>query len=90
MSLTNISEYAINRFTTETNRLYSVVETQLAKQPYISGESFGIADIKGFGWMKFAEMTGIELQPYPNIKKWLEKIEARPGVKAGLDKAKGN
>ena len=49
------SPYAINRYLNETKRLYSVLESRLAKQDYLDGK-YGIADIKAFPWFVLAFM----------------------------------
>lgn len=35
--------------------------------------------------MNWAEWAGIELDPFPKVKKWLDTINERPAVKRGLD-----
>lgn len=42
--------YAVTRYMNESKRLFSVVESRLAKSEYIAGTSYGIADIKIFPW----------------------------------------
>ncbi|KAJ6518117.1 glutathione S-transferase [Mycena vitilis] len=76
--------YAINRYLDETKRLYSVLESALSKSEYLAGPTYGIADIKAFGWVRIAPRTGVDLAPFPKLSAWVEKIEARPAVKEGL------
>ncbi|BDX21585.1 thiol:disulfide oxidoreductase [Polynucleobacter sp. TUM22923] len=45
-------EYAINRYTNEAKRLYSVIDHQLKDHPYIAGKSYSIADIAIFPWTR--------------------------------------
>ncbi|EJD41886.1 hypothetical protein AURDEDRAFT_115307 [Auricularia subglabra TFB-10046 SS5] len=48
-----ISEYAINRYTTEEKRLLSVLEARLKDREYLAGPGEGnytIADINAFPW----------------------------------------
>jgi glutathione S-transferase len=78
------SPYAINRYLNETKRLYSVLESALEKSEYLAGPTYGIADIKAFGWVRIAPRTGVELAPFPKLTAWLKKIEERPAVKEGL------
>ncbi|EJD05221.1 glutathione S-transferase [Fomitiporia mediterranea MF3/22] len=75
--------YAINRYLNETKRLYGVLESHLSKHEYLV-DTYSIADIKTFGWVRIAERTGVSLSEFPNLKKYVERIEARPAVKAGL------
>lgn len=81
--VTSHSPYAINRYLNETKRLYGVLETQLQGKEFVLG-TYGIADIKIFGWARYATRTGLSLDDFPNIKAWVERIEARPAVKAGI------
>ncbi|KIP12298.1 hypothetical protein PHLGIDRAFT_51501, partial [Phlebiopsis gigantea 11061_1 CR5-6] len=74
--------YAITRYTNETKRLYAVLETQLEGREYLLG-TYGIADIKAFGWVRAAPRLQISLDEFPRVKAWVERIEARPAVQAG-------
>jgi glutathione S-transferase len=42
-------------------------------------------DLTCFGWVNWAELAGVELDPFPKVKKWLDTINERPAVKRGLD-----
>ena len=44
------NEYAINRFTMEVKRQLDVLEKQLAKNKYICGDKYTIADIAIWPW----------------------------------------
>jgi GST-like protein len=75
--------YAIERYTNETNRLYGVLNKQLAGREYIAGE-FSIADMACIGWARGWERQGQDIAQFPNLKAWIERMEARPGVSRGL------
>ncbi len=75
--------YAIERYHTETKRLYGVLDQQLEGQDYIAGE-FSIADIATIGWMRGYKMQEIDIADYPNVGKWIERMLARDGVKKGF------
>jgi len=77
--------YAIDRYINETKRLYSVLESRLEKSEYLAGDSYGIADIKPFGWVRNAHRLGLNLEEYPKLKAWLDKVAARPAVQRGLE-----
>ena len=80
------SPYAINRYLNETKRLYGVLDTQLGKpgHAYLAGPTYGIADIKTYGWVKFAGRTGVDLSAFPKLQDWVNRIEARPAVQEGV------
>ena len=45
---------------------------------------YGIADISTFPWAARHEWQGIALDEFPNVKRWYEAVDARPGVQRGL------
>jgi GST-like protein len=76
--------YAIDRYTNETRRLYGVIDKQLASHAFIAGDSYTIADIAIFPWLRNWEGQGIVLTDFPHLKKWFEGIAARPAVQRGV------
>ncbi len=78
-------EYAIERYTNEAKRLYGVIDTQLSKHAYLSGDTYTIADIATFPWLRSWENQGIQLEDYPNVKRWFDEIAARPAVQRGVE-----
>lgn len=76
--------YAIERYTNEAKRLYRVIDQQLAKHAYLAGNTYTIADIATFPWLRSSEKQGIVLTDYPHVQAWFEKIAARPAVQRGL------
>ena len=80
-------QYGIDRYTNEVNRLYGVLNRQLAGKDYICGE-LSIADMACFPWVRPFERQGQKIEDFPNLQAWLARMEARPAVKRGLDLAK--
>lgn len=78
--------YAIERYTTETRRLYKVLNEQLSKQPYLAQE-YSIADIATFPWALGAEKQKVDLADIPYVAEWIERIKARPAVQKALSLA---
>jgi GST-like protein len=76
-------EYGINRYTNEVNRLYGVMDRQLAKHEYIAGE-YSIADMASVGWVKGFERLGQKLEDFPHVKRWFDLVMARPAVARGI------
>lgn len=60
-------------------RALAVMEQQLAQQPFIAGSTFTIADIALYAYTHVAPEGGFELQPYPQVLRWIQDIEARRG-----------
>ena len=75
--------YAQDRYNTEAQRLYSVLNKRLADQEYIVGNEYSIADIAVWPWISRFEWQTIDLDNYPNVKRWYLSIAARPAVQKG-------
>jgi GST-like protein len=76
--------YAIERYTSEAKRLYSVLDRRLGEAAYLAGADYGIADIATFPWLRSWEKQGVTLPDYPNVQRWFDAIAARPAVQRGL------
>jgi GST-like protein len=76
--------YGINRYTDEVNRLYGVLNKRLAGRDYICDE-YTIADMMSFPWVRRYEHQGQDLAEFPNIAKWIERMNARPAVARGVE-----
>ncbi|MGO9821605.1 MAG: glutathione S-transferase family protein [Solirubrobacteraceae bacterium] len=55
------------------------MESQLAERDYLVGERYTIADIALYAYTHVAPEAGFELDAYPGITAWLERVAARPG-----------
>jgi GST-like protein len=77
-------EYAINRYTNETRRLYGVIDKQLGKTPYIAGKSYTIADMAIWPWLRNWQGQGQNLDDHPSLKRWFEQIGDRPAVQRAV------
>lgn len=75
--------YAIRRYTDEVNRLYGVLERALTGHEWIAGD-YSIADMAVFPWIIPHERQGQDLAAFPNVRRWFEAMQARPGVQRGL------
>jgi GST-like protein len=75
--------YAIERYTKECKRLYSVLNERLQGRDFVVDE-YSIADIAIFPWTARYEWQQIDLATYPNVKRWYDHINARPAVQRGL------
>ncbi len=75
--------YAIKRYQDETHRLYGVLNKQLETNDYMAGD-YSIADIATIGWTNGYQRQGIDLEEFPALKAWHERMNARPAVQRGL------
>ena len=78
--------YGVNRYTNETHRLYGVLDRRLEGRDFIAGD-YSIADMAAWPWI-LPSNQGQNLDDFPNLKAWVERVGARPGVIAG--RAVGN
>src|SRR3546814_3503060 len=78
--------YAITRYVNETNRLYGVLDKQLADREFIAGD-YSIADMASYPWIVPHEKQGQKLEDFPNLKRWFDTIAARPAVPRAYAKA---
>jgi GST-like protein len=76
--------YAIERFTNECKRLYGVMDGQLANHAYLAGDDYSIADMAAIGWASAWERQGQNPDQFPNVKRWLGLVRARPAVRRGM------
>ena len=76
--------YPIERYTNESNRLTRVLDKRLSEAPYVGGAQYTIADIAIFPWMRGCEKRGVNIDEYPNVKRWFDAIDARAAVKRAL------
>ncbi|GAC1525023.1 MAG: glutathione S-transferase N-terminal domain-containing protein [Ramlibacter sp.] len=76
--------YAIDRYTNEARRLYGVIDRRLARSAWLGGDSYSIADIATWPWLRNWKNQGMELSDHPNLQRWFDTIEARPAVQRGV------
>jgi GST-like protein len=74
--------YAEERYLKEAQRLYKVLNTQLEGKDFICGD-YSIADIACWPWVSRFEWQQVDLNKFPNVKRWYEKVAARPAVQKG-------
>ncbi|MGZ5829626.1 MAG: glutathione binding-like protein, partial [Xanthobacteraceae bacterium] len=74
--------YAEERYSKEAHRLYGVLDKQLAGREFVA-DTYSIADIAIWPWISRFEWQEIDLNEYPNVKRWYVTIANRPAVKKG-------
>jgi glutathione S-transferase len=59
------------------------LDAALARQPYLTGREFGLADIAYLPWIFRGQASfGLDVEPYPSLTDWLERVLERPSVAA--------
>ena len=74
---------ASERYVNETKRIYSVMDKQLAKREYFLDWGYSIVDIAIFPWVGRCDWQTIDLNEYPNVKRWYLNVKERPAVIRG-------
>jgi GST-like protein len=74
--------YAEERYLKEAHRLYGVLNRRLAEREFVADE-YSIADIAIWPWISRFEWQTIDLNAYPNVKRWYTTIAKRPAVQRG-------
>jgi GST-like protein len=80
--------FAIARFDKEVNRIFAVLDKQLANHAFITGPDYTIADMAAFPWAATYDMLKLRIEQYPHVRRWLEAIAARPAVQRAYAKAR--
>ena len=85
--------YAQERYSSEANRLYGVLDNKLKDQEWITGE-YSIADIAVYPWTMTPDRQGVELSHFDNVIRWKEQMKKRSavakGMSVGLEMRKNN
>lgn len=76
-------QYGIDRYTNEVNRLYGVMNKRLADRDYLAGD-YSIADMACIGWVIPYKNQGQDLDDFPHLKAWFERLHQRPALLKGI------
>src|ERR1700761_95180 len=79
-------EYANNRYQYEAHRHYKILDDHLAKSKYMVGDTYTIVDMAFWGWARMAPfvMGDDVFTKYPNVKRLVDEISARPAAPKAL------
>jgi GST-like protein len=92
-------EYPINRYAMETKRQLDVLDQHLAKNEYIAGDEYTIADMAIWPWYGVLVQGGLyeaaeflDVESYKHVLRWANLIAERPAVRRGrmVNKAWGD
>lgn len=84
-------EYAIDRYSMETKRLFDVANNRLGESRFLAGDDYTIADMATYAWFGLLyrglayndAAKFLSLHEYKNVGRWVEEIGARAAVKRG-------
>ena len=81
--------YAIERYGREVNRLYGVLDAQLARTGhFVAGTEYSIADMAIFPWVRTYKAQQLPLDEFPQVRRWYDAVFERPAVRRGVDLGK--
>jgi glutathione S-transferase/GST-like protein len=76
---------AIDRYQAEVRRLFGVLDGHLANHEYLAGD-YSIADIANWSWVFTHGWSGVPLDDFSHLRRWVEQIRERPAVQRGLQR----
>ena len=76
--------YAEERYSKEAKRLYGVLDKRLEGRDYIV-DDLSIADFACWPWISRYDWQQIDLNEFPNVKRWYINLAKRPSVQKGYD-----
>ncbi len=92
-------EYAIDRYSMETKRLFDVANNRLKETRFLGGDDYSIADMAAYPWLGAIHRgdaygdaaTFLSMHEYEAVGRWVAEIDARPGAQRGriVNTAKG-
>ena len=77
-------EYAKTRYFSEMLRLYGVLDRRLDGREYVV-DDYSIADIAIWPWIVTYKRLGVEIDKFPNVKRWYKSLQGRPALRKGYD-----
>ncbi|QCO58022.1 glutathione S-transferase family protein (plasmid) [Pseudorhodobacter turbinis] len=69
-------------------RIYNVLEKRLSEVPYLGGD-YSIADIAAFPWIARSDWATLDLNDFPHLERWHDRVAKRPAVAIGMSKPDG-
>ena len=81
--------YAYGRYEGIAKRLYSLIDQRVSDRAFIAGDDYSIADIATLPWAEYIERHGFGWDEYPAMKRWCERLAARPAVVRAKERVYG-
>lgn len=74
--------YAAARFRRMSAQVYGALERSLTEVPYLGGDRYSIADMAAHPWARRFSRFGLPAENFSGLLDWIERISARPAVRA--------
>jgi len=75
--------YAVERYARETARLYAVLDRRLGDAEHLA-DTYSIADMATYPWVARHEWQHVDLDRFPNVRRWFAALGERPAVQRGM------
>ncbi len=75
---------AIDRYQGEVRRLFGVLDGRLGHHEYLAGE-YSIADIASWAWVRGHDWSGVSIEPFAHLARWVAQLAARPACQRGIE-----
>ena len=72
-----VDERSINDGLSFLERFLPVIDNRLSESPYLAGDNISLADFNLLAILDPAEVSEIDLSPYPNIVKWRTGLQSQ-------------
>jgi len=83
-------KYAIDRYSMEAKRQLDMLDQHLAKQEFMAGDEYSIADMAVWPWWGqlalgrlYEAAEFLQVQDYTHVQRWSKQIDDRPAVARG-------
>lgn len=76
------SEYSEKRYHGEALRLYRVLDERLAGREFVADE-LSVADIAIWTWASRWEYQKVDMEDFPNVRRWYVELAERPAFQRG-------
>ncbi len=63
------------------DQLLAVLDTRLAKQPWMLGDSYSLVDLSVGSVIGYSAYIGAPVDRHPNVRAWLARVQSRPAMR---------
>jgi GST-like protein len=75
------NDYALARYETAARRMLESLDEQLARNAYVAGDDYSIADMAIYPWTRNrSKVWGGDWSRYASVWRWFEAVDRRPAV----------
>lgn len=74
---------AEERFSRDAQRVYRALDARLGLVHFLAGD-YSVADVGTFPCVRDPELVDLDLATYPNVARWIERVESRVAVREAL------